>query len=129
MADLDLIDRFERLEIPAPEFRHIDHLRVAYEMLDRYDFLEACARYGRTIRAMAESVGAADKFNVTITLAFMSLLAEHKDGSTAAGFDAFIDDNPQLMDRRLLLRWYSSARLDSAAARTQFLLPERAEAA
>ncbi len=124
----DLLERFERQLIAAETFHHEDHLRVAYAMLARYDFVDACARYAATIRAMAARVGAADKYNVTITLAFMSLVAERRFLAPERDFDAFLAANPDLLDRNVLSAWYSGGRLTSPAARAQFLLPDKAAA-
>lgn len=121
----ELLGRFERLEISASDFRHHDHVHVAFEMLERYQFIEACSRYSATIRSMAESVGAAEKFNVTITLAFMSLIAERKGRCASRDPDAFLESNADLLDSRVLQRWYSKERLTSSTARLQLLLPDR----
>ncbi len=127
MAEIQetLLERFEQQRIEAAEFRHIDHIQAAYEMLDKYDFLDACARYASTIRTMAESVGALDKYNTTITLAFMSLIAERKSLTDVADVDAFIEANPDLLNRGILKSWYSDERLDSSTARRQFVLPDK----
>ena len=43
-ADSQLLRRFKRLEFELGNFRHADHVQVAYDMLGRYDFVNACAR-------------------------------------------------------------------------------------
>ena len=123
----DLLARFEQLEIDAPNFRHRDHIEVAYDMLNKYDFVEACTRYTSTIRAMTEKVGVPEKFNTTITFAFMSLIAERKGLSGPDGLASFLASNPDLLDKDVLKRWYSEERLTSATARGQFLLPDRVQ--
>ena len=120
----NLLEQFENLEISAPDFHHIDHVKVAYKMLEKYDFIEASARYAATIRAMAESVGVPEKYNLTITFAFMSLVAECMAYSNCTDVEAFLESNPDLLDRDILKRWYSSQRLNSAPARSHFLLPD-----
>ncbi|MCP4997868.1 MAG: hypothetical protein GY933_03730 [Hyphomicrobiales bacterium] len=117
--------KFERLQVEPAAFGHIDHLKAACAMLSKYDFVEACARYSATIKSMAESVSALNKFNATITIAFMSLLAERRTHSNDADWDAFIASNPDLLERDVLENWYSKDRLCSDIARTQFLLPDK----
>ena len=117
-------DLFERLEIDPASFGHREHLQAAYELLLKYPFVEATARYADTIHAMARAAGAAEKFNVTITLAFISLLAERMETSTAPGFDTFLDENPDL-SKNTLQNWYSPERLSSELSRRIFLLPDR----
>ena len=119
-----LLERFEALDVDAASFTHLDHIKTAYAMLKRYDFLEAASRYSRTIDQLAQRVGAHDKFNLTITLAFLSLMAERMSGSNVDDFGGFLDANPDLMDRGLLSQWYSRERLNCAQARRSFLLPD-----
>ncbi|MEM8499702.1 MAG: hypothetical protein AAF542_16890 [Pseudomonadota bacterium] len=119
-----LLQQFEALKISTPDFHHEEHVRVAFEMLNSYDFVEACSRYANTIQAMAQSAGAPEKYNTTITFAFMSLVAERKANSDHTDVDSFLANNPHLLDRSLLDGWYSKERLTSATARGQFLLPD-----
>lgn len=74
---------------------------------------------------MAEHVGVAEKYNATITFAFMSLIAERKSLSPSDDFESFLESNPDLLDKSVLRRWYSEKRLFSALARKQFLLPDK----
>ena len=103
------------------EFSHQDHLGVAFELLNKLDFLEAAAIYGRAIRQYAEQLGAKDKFNTTITLAFLSIVAERQGAHTK--FDQFIEDNPDLLESGLLSNWYSRETLNTPTARTIFVMP------
>lgn len=116
--------RFETLNLPNGEFSHRDHIQVAFEMLETYAFHEACYRYAQTVSEMARRASAAGKFSVTITIAFMSLIAERMTSCTR-GFDAFLRENPDLLDPPILDGWYSPERLHSALGRRQFLLPDR----
>ena len=75
---------------------------------------------------MAGSVGAPEKFNATITVAFMSVIAERKSQVESADFDSFISANPDLLDGNALRGWYTKERLNSPAARHQFLMPDKA---
>ena len=117
---------FERCEIDASSFRHIDHIGVAYDLLGRYDFLDASMIYCRCINRIATEAGAAKKFNTTITLAFLSLIAERLETSRPATFEAFIKGNRDLLSREVLAKRYSSERLNSDLARNAFLLPDLA---
>ena len=118
-----LVDRFERLQIEPGAFRHRDHLEAAYGMLRKYPFLEATARYARIIRTMAANAGASEKFHVTITVAFMSLVAERMASTEHGDFETFSRANPDLFSRDLLNRFYPNGRLDSDVARRIFVMP------
>ena len=106
-------------------FGHRDHVGVAYEALRQGDFFEATGRVAAGIRTLAERAGAPEKFNATITWAFMSLIAERMLTSDCADADDFIRDNPDLSDGSVLARWYSKQRLTSDLARAVALLPDR----
>lgn len=123
-ASYDL-ERFERFDVDPASFRHVDHLEAAFAMLTKYSFIEACARYSQTIKTMAESVGALDKFNTTITIAFMSIVAERRDRTGSKDWPSFVASNSDLLDKAILENWYSKDRLNSDLARTQFLLPDK----
>ncbi|MCH9670017.1 MAG: hypothetical protein K0U93_01085 [Gammaproteobacteria bacterium] len=123
-----LLRQFEFLGIDPDRFGHREHLQAGYEMLRKYPFLEASSRYAVAINAMATRAGAPEKFHVTVTLAFLSLIAERlelSDSSGRADFDAFIAANQELLAPNLLERWYSPERLHSELARSQFVLPDR----
>lgn len=122
----ELTRSFEARDLDPGAFRHGDHVAVAYEMLRRYDFMTATARYGASLNAIATKAGAADKFNTTITVAFMSLIAERMDQTNGTDYDDFITQNPDLLSKDLLKAWYSPERLKSPLARSTFLMPDRA---
>ncbi len=122
----ELTTSFEACDIDASAFGHIDHIGVAYEMLRRYDFLEASSRYSKCINTIATKAGAATKFNTTITLAFLSLLAERMESTQAESFPAFISQNQDLVSGNVLATWYTPERLQSDLARRIFLMPDAA---
>ena len=64
-------------------------------------------------------------FHQTITIAFLSLIAERmQQCGSSADFEALVGAYPELLDKRALSRWYPAERLVSEAARRTFLLPE-----
>ncbi len=107
------------------DFGHADHIGVAFQALEEAPFFEALALFARGIQGAAARAGAADKFNATVTLGFLSLIAERR--ATGAYRDAqdFIQRNPDLCRKGALDRWYSPARLGTALARSVALLPDR----
>ncbi len=115
---------FETGTLDPAGFKHTDHVAVAYEMLGAYEFLEACSKYAANIRALAEKAGAPMKFNATITLAFMSLIAERMAARDYETYEDFISENGDLRSKTVLERWYSPERLNCDTARAVFLLPD-----
>jgi len=122
----ELTRRFEARTLDAAAFGHREHVQVAWEMLRRYDFLDAVARYANGIRAIANEAGVPDKFNLTITLAFMSLIAERAQVAEYDRFEEFLAANDDLLRRDVLRQWYTDDQLGSELARTLFLLPRAA---
>ena len=120
-----LTDAFEVFDIPPGKFSHADHVGVAYQMLRRYDFLEASMRYAKSINTIATAAGAPDKFNVTVTLAFLSLIAERMQTSAHDDYDEFVAKNPDLFSSNLLDKWYDHDQLGTELARTIFVMPSR----
>ena len=122
----ELLEAFEANTLDPAGFKHRDHVAAAFEMLRRYDFLEASARYASGLRAITEKAGVPEKFNATITLAFMSLIAERMDAAGYDDFNAFEAANADLASMSVLEQWYSKDRMTSDAARKMFLLPDKA---
>jgi hypothetical protein len=119
----DLLRAFEAHEIDNATFRHAEHVKVAFGLLKKYDFIDAAALYAKGIRQLASDAGAPHKFNLTITYAFMSLIAERMIGTACDDAERFIEDNPDLMRKDVLAKWYAPDRLHSDTARGTFLMP------
>ncbi len=122
----ELTQSFEAGDIDASAFGHVDHIGVAYEMLRNHDFLTASMKYAECIDIIATKAGAARKFNTTITLAFLSLIAERMEAKPYSSYDEFISNNQELVTGNLLEKFYSPERLRSDLARTVFLMPDAA---
>jgi hypothetical protein len=124
VADCPELERFVRGEIAAAGFAHREHVRMAFEMLRRYDFAETVLHFSRALRAMAQRAGKPQAFHQTVTIAFLSLIAERLEAGRWSEFAQFARDNPDLLEKGLLARWYRAERLASEPARRTFLLPE-----
>jgi hypothetical protein len=122
---LDL-ERFVRGEFDAAAFPHQEHVRMGFEMLRQHDFAETVFHFSSTLRAMAIRVGKPQAFHQTVTIAFLSLIAERIDSGDYADFDSFARANADLLDKSALSRWYPAERLATDVARRTFLLPEPA---
>lgn len=104
-------------------FGHREHLLVAYEILSDAEFLDACVQYTRGVKSLAARAGAPGKFNMTLTIAFLSLIAERMFARHHADAEAFLEDHPELTDPGVLAQWYPSDVLSSEAARHILILP------
>jgi hypothetical protein len=123
---MTFLEKFLAGEIRPQDFRHADHVRAGYELLTQNEFLDAAAIYCRVLKAMTARIGKPEAFHLTITLAFLSLIAERADLECPASFEDFAQANPDLMDKSILTRWYRPERLSGAAARRGFVLPDPA---
>jgi hypothetical protein len=111
--------------VPA-EFHHVDHVRVAFEILQRHEFAEAACAYVWGLKRIAARAGNPGAYHETITIAFLSLIAERSIGMEYGGFDAFTAANGDLLDKSALSRWYGPEQLASTIARKTFVLPRPA---
>ena len=123
-TDREELERFMRGEFEAAQFPHRAHVRMAFLMLQCYDFPESVLHYSRALRTMAARAGKPQAFHQTVTIAFLSLIAERLEGAEWKDFGAFTRDNPDLLDKGAVARWYRPERLASERARRTFVLPE-----
>jgi hypothetical protein len=124
MADYqEMLVCFERGEIDPAGFRHVDHVGVAYEALTRYGFFRALQVYADGLMALVEKAGVPEKFNATVTFAYMSAIAERMQSVPARSAVDFIAANPELLSCEVL-SLYSPVRLKSDMARHVALLPD-----
>jgi hypothetical protein len=119
-----LLNAFLGGKVDGRDFRHADHVRVAFELLGRHTFPDALAAYSAALKDIATRAGNPGAYHETITVAFLSLIAEHRATGGHADFDAFIADNPQLLNKSILERWYRKERLLSDVARKTFVMPD-----
>jgi hypothetical protein len=127
--DCPELAQFVRGEIDAAAFPHREHVRMAFEMLRRHDFAESVWLFSRSLRAMTAKAGKPHAFNQTVTVAFLSLIAERMEGATQADFESFARANAELFDKAALARWYPRERLACEVTRRIFVLPQPAQLA
>ena len=124
MTDDDFVDAFAMGNIAPADFDHRAHLRAAFCLLRRRPFLEACIAMRDGVQGIASRAGRPGLYHETITIAFMSIVAQRLASPTAPAWDEFIAAQPDLADRALLGRWYARETLESPLARSRFVLPE-----
>src|SRR5437867_4287627 len=97
-----------REELLAPEtgaidpamFPHPEHVRLGYEMLGRYPFGEAVARFSRGLRLLAAKRGQPEAYHETITVAFLALIGERRASARHPQWCDFKVNNRDLLDKR-----------------------------
>ena len=110
----------------AERFGHRQHIHLTWLAVRRYDTAEAIDLISGGIQRTARYAGAPQKYNATVSRAWVELVGHHANHSNTATFDAFADQNPALLDKRLLNRFYHSATLASSPARVGWVEPDLA---
>ena len=125
MTDQELLARFETADLE--DFRHADHVRVAWIYLERDGRERALEEMLDGIQRFAAAKGAHTKFHHTLTRAWLDLIdlarRQHPDVRSP---QALIAACPLLGDSRAVGRFYSADLLGSDAARGAWIEPDRA---
>jgi hypothetical protein len=134
MSDPGMLDddalwlAFHDRTLPAGQWTHAAHLRIAWLHLDRYELDEAHLRMRVGIIRLNLAHGLVETaergYHETLTRVWLVLVAAARRGA-AAGDSARALVQPGL-DRAAPLRHYSRDRLFSVAARASFVPPDLA---
>jgi hypothetical protein len=124
MNDTEFLAALEQCTLEERSFGHAAHVRAAYLYLRSSEFETALVRMRGALRRYVTVLGKANRYHETITVASLALirqrLFERGDGGDWPGFAL---QNPDLLDRNFLLRFYPKAQLESELSREIFLLP------
>jgi len=125
---VDLIEAFERSEVPNEGFHHRDHVRVLWTYLRERPLLQALDRFSAALQRFAAHHGKTMLYHETITWAHAVLIHERMQRTPAASWDDFCRENADLLSWRpsILDRYYQPETLKSELARRVFILPDRA---
>jgi hypothetical protein len=114
----------EQGRLDPKKFPHREHVRLGFEMLGRYSFPEALARFSHGLRQLAINGGRPEAYHETITAAFLALIGERRLHDEYANWEQFSARNADLMSKDLLCEWYEPEVLSSNLARRTFILPK-----
>tara|TARA_R110002072_G_scaffold79133_4_gene182887 strand:- start:118 stop:531 length:414 start_codon:yes stop_codon:yes gene_type:complete len=131
MHDEEFLSQFEALTFPVADFRHRDHVRLAWIYLSRCDPLEGLGRFAKSLKAFANHHGATGKYHETITWAFFLLINERiRRADPGLLWEEFEAGNPDLFnwEENVLRRYYTEEALASELAKATFVLPDRVPA-
>jgi len=126
MTDAEFLAALESGTLSEAEFNHAGHVRAAWLYLRQGSFPEALARMSGALRSYAAARGKPDRYHETITVASLALINERLllRGGGDGGWQGFLEQNHELLDRRLLTHYYRLETLASPAARRVFILGE-----
>lgn len=123
--DEDFLRAFEDLSFPADQFRHREHIRVAWLYLKSTDAARAAERMAAGIRRFANHHGATQKYHHTQTLAWMRLVAAALvETPESHSFTQFLAEHAELADKDLLKKYYSPELLQSKRAKEGWVEPD-----
>ena len=109
MHDVETARALERGELPNGGFHHADHLRIAWVYLDECGSADAAVvRMAATLRTFAASVGKPEKYSDALTAFWIYQLASARALMPGADVDAIFRACPRLLDKDLVLAYYSA---------------------
>jgi hypothetical protein len=124
----DLIRRFEDGSLPASDFHHRDHVRLAWLYLSQEPPLAALARFAEGLKRFAARNGHEGLYHETITWAYLLLIHERRArGEAGETWEEFAARNPDLLSWKpsVLDGYYREETLASDLARRVFVMPDR----
>jgi len=127
MNDAAFLAALEDGSLPLDAFTHRNHLRAGWLYLERHPLPEAAMYCALAIQKYAAMHGAAEKFHLTLTLAFMHIIADLRERHAGKDWDSFLASCPDLQGdaKALIARHYSEGVLDSTRAKRTFVPPDR----
>ena len=123
LGDDEFLEAFHSCRLRTSEFRHADHLRLAWLHLAREPFETALSRVRGGIQAFAKHHNLTGLYRETITTAWVHLLATHGENS----FNEFLTVNESRLTSNLLHRFWMPEILASREARSRWVPPDRSE--
>ena len=124
-VDCEFKAQFETCVFSPSEFNHRAHLRLAYVYLVENDDDMACQLMRDSLLRFLNHNGVdISKFHETMTRAWI-LAVRHfmENDSGADSANTFIENNPKMLDKNIMMTHYSAELLFSDEAREQFAPP------
>jgi len=122
------MDTFEELmgEVlaTADRFGHREHVRLTWLAVRRCGTAGAVDLVSNGIQQTARYAGAPQKYNATVSRAWVELTAYHMNEAPDETFDELLERNPGLLNKRLLTHFYEPRTLASTEARTSWVEPD-----
>jgi hypothetical protein len=110
----------------AEHFGHRQHIQLTWLAVRRYGTTAAVRLVSAGIQSTARYAGVPQKYNATVSRAWVELVGHHTAEQDTDDFAAFADHHAALLDKRLLTRFYRPATLASTQARTGWVEPDLA---
>ncbi|QMU58810.1 MAG: hypothetical protein GKR98_11760 [Boseongicola sp.] len=118
------LDAMQSGTLAPDDFGHLDHIGVDFIAIERFGPFEAMSIMARGIKEIASKANAPTKYNATVTMASVSLIAERMEMADYRSAEDFIDINADLMTKAFLVEQYDDQRLNDPKLRMIPLLPK-----
>ena len=117
---------FELCTFPPSEWDHRAHLRLAYVYLTEHDADTAYQLMRDALLAFLEhSRVDPSKYHDTMTRAWILAVRHFMEATSSQdSADSFIEQNPEMLDSKIMMTHYSAEVLFSDEARAQFVEPD-----
>jgi len=128
MNEREWMEAFEKGILPEESFHHAEHVKMAFLYLRKYEPLEALGRFSRDLARFAAAKGKPDRYNETMTWAFLLLIRERAARTESPqGWPEFSAGNADLLrwEDNILKKYYRPETLSSALAKSIFLFPDK----
>lgn len=126
--DSQFLQQFEQLTLPAEQFNHLGHIKIAWLYLQKFSTELACEKVCSGIKAYATSLGAATKFHFTITQALVMLIRIRmvKLQQDNSNWQTFVTNNQDLVNNAVavLQQFYTPELLQSTQAKNTWCSPD-----
>jgi hypothetical protein len=114
---------FAQVMAGAPRFGHREHVHLTWLAVREVGAAAAVALVSDGIQRTARYAGRPQKYHVTMSRAWVELVAAADDAGVT-DFADFAARNPRLLDKRLLTDYYRPATLASPAAKNGWVPPD-----
>jgi uncharacterized protein YfdQ (DUF2303 family) len=110
----------------AEHFGHRQHVHLTWLAVRCCGASLAVSIVSEGIQRTARYAGVPQKYNATVSRAWVELVGHHAGQPGGGSFESFVRQNAVLLDKKLLTRFYRPSTLASDQARTGWVEPDLA---
>jgi hypothetical protein len=123
-ADAAFLEAFDSGAPEGGVFGYREHLRLAWVLIGRHGLDAATPEIERRLRDLAAAHGMPERYNRTLTLFWVRLVAHVSERRPAATFAEFLAAEEWLLEPGLARRHYSQELLAGAPAKAGWVDPD-----
>lgn len=117
---------FESCSLTRDDWDHRAHIRLAWIYLQEMSPRDAVLKMKAGIFRFDEGTEEICNYHETMTVFWFSVIAAGLEGAPEGeDFDAFLERNPKLANKRLILEYYTQPRVVAPESRENFVPPDR----